>query len=161
MVKKKSRKLSSTTTEPHDYTFFTDRDLGKIFPSVLRNSGLKVEIHDDHFNEGTSDAEWLDEVGKRDWIAITHDRSLRYESTHTQALMEAGTRTFVVIGHAPFSELAHNFIRTHHKIEKFLIHNEGPFIAKVFRPPPNKSSNPGRVTMWLSYKDWKAHNKSR
>lgn len=29
--------------------FFTDRDLGKKFPTILREGGLTVERHADHF----------------------------------------------------------------------------------------------------------------
>jgi hypothetical protein len=42
--------------------FFTDRDLGKKFPEILRGAGLKVERHADHFRQDTPDAEWLQEI---------------------------------------------------------------------------------------------------
>ncbi|MBK6333984.1 MAG: hypothetical protein IPF45_10885 [Thermomonas sp.] len=51
--------------------FFTDRDLGKKFPGILRNAGLVVERHADHFEQDCPDPDWLSEVGRRGWIAIT------------------------------------------------------------------------------------------
>ncbi len=48
--------------------FFTDRDLGKLFPQILRNAGLKVERHDDYFSETTDDLVWLAEVARRGWF---------------------------------------------------------------------------------------------
>ena len=62
------------------YTFFTDRDLGKQFPARLREAGLVVERHGDHFAADTPDAQWLAEVGRRRWIAITHDERIRYKT---------------------------------------------------------------------------------
>jgi hypothetical protein len=70
--------------------FFTDRDLGKKFPEILRRAGLKVERHADHFRHDTPDAEWLQEIGKRQWIAITHDSRIRYKPNELQTVMQHG-----------------------------------------------------------------------
>jgi hypothetical protein len=35
-------------TEP---VFFTDHNLGKVFPSILGDAGLTVQRHDDHLAE--------------------------------------------------------------------------------------------------------------
>ncbi|MGH9203417.1 MAG: hypothetical protein ACRD2A_19515 [Vicinamibacterales bacterium] len=59
--------------------FFTDRDLGKRFPEILAAAGLKVERHADYFSPATPDEEWLQRVGERGWIAVTHDRRIRYK----------------------------------------------------------------------------------
>jgi hypothetical protein len=53
--------------------YFTDRDLGKIFPAVLSQAGLTVERHHDHFAPDCPDEEWLAAVGSPGWVAITHD----------------------------------------------------------------------------------------
>jgi hypothetical protein len=53
--------------------YFTDRDLGKQFGEILKTAGLTVERHGDHFAADTPDEAWLAEVGKRGWIALTHD----------------------------------------------------------------------------------------
>jgi hypothetical protein len=57
--------------------YFTDRDLGKLFPEILRAGGLEVERHADHFGDKTPDEDWLQEIGKRGWIAITHNKRIR------------------------------------------------------------------------------------
>lgn len=49
--------------------FFTDRDLGKQFPEILRSAGLTVERHRDHFDHNTEDETWLQAVGQLCWIA--------------------------------------------------------------------------------------------
>jgi len=47
------------------FVYFTDRDLGKRFPEILRSGGLTVERHGDHFAPDTADEVWLEAVGKR------------------------------------------------------------------------------------------------
>jgi hypothetical protein len=43
-------------------------------------TGLNVERFADHFkNELCPDEDGLREVGRRGWIAITHDRRIRYK----------------------------------------------------------------------------------
>jgi hypothetical protein len=61
------------------FTFFTDRDLGKKFPAFLSAAGLKVERHQDHFADDASDEEWLEAIGKKGWVAVTHNLRIRYD----------------------------------------------------------------------------------
>jgi hypothetical protein len=61
--------------------FFTDRDLGAAFPQILRTGGLTVERHRDHFEPDCPDEHWLAEIGRRDWVALTHDARIRYSRT--------------------------------------------------------------------------------
>ena len=139
--------------------FFTDRDLGKIFPRILRNAGLTVERHDDHFDQNTTDDVWLQEVGRRGWIAISRNFRIRYQPNERDAVMRAGTGLFIVVGKAPHQELAENFVATIGKVERFLQANSPPFIARVYRPSPEQISRGsrklGRVELWLSYNDWR------
>ena len=139
--------------------FFTDRDLGKIFPRILREAGVTVERHDDHFDENTTDEVWLQEVGRRDWIAISRNFRIRYQPNERDAVMRAGTGLFIVVGKVPHQDLAENFVATIGKVERFLQANPLPFIARVYRPSPEQMSRgrrkSGRVELWLSYDDWR------
>lgn len=132
--------------------FFTDRDLGKKFPEILRGAGLKVERHADHFRHDTPDAEWLQEIGKRQWIAITHDGRIRYKPNELQTVMQHDVALLVVVGHAPYPELARAFIATQPRILSFLRRHEPPYIAKVYRPSPgdlaSDSAAMGRIELW-------------
>lgn len=58
--------------------FFTDRDLGNIFPDILQNAGLAVERHRDHFRPDAADVEWLEVTARRGWVALTHNSRIRY-----------------------------------------------------------------------------------
>lgn len=132
--------------------YFTDRDLGKQFGEILRSADLAVERHADHFDPDTPDERWLAEVGKRGWIALTHDRRIRYKPTERDAVMQHGVGLLVIVGAAPFPELARAFVATVPRIERFLAGHRPPFIAKVYRPSPGEQTatraSPGRIELW-------------
>lgn len=126
--------------------FFTDRDLGNQFPDLLIAAGLHVERHRDHFKPTTADDEWLAIIGERGWVAITHDSRIRYKPNELEAVIRHRVRLLVVVGKAPFMELARNFTATAAKISGFLEKHAPPMIAKVYRPSPAElASNPGAV----------------
>lgn len=133
-------------------TYFTDRDLGKQFADVLRAAGLAVERHADHFAPDTADAVWLEAVGRHGWVALTHDRRIRYKRNERDAVMRHGVALLVIVGAAPFADLARAFVATRPRIERFLKQNTPPFIAKVYRPSPADTRPtgppPGRVELW-------------
>lgn len=132
--------------------YFTDRDLGKQFGEILKAGGLTVERHSDHFAPDTPDEIWLAEVGRRGWIALTHDRRIRYKPNERAAVMRHGVGLLVIVGAAPFAELARAFLATLPGIEHFLDNHAPPFIAKVYRPSPHhigqSSVSRGRVELW-------------
>ena len=133
--------------------YFTDRDLGKQFPAILAAAGLKVERHHKLFLPTGTDEQWLEYCGANKRIAITHDQRIRHKINEREAVMQHGVALLVVIGKAPYRELAQNFVATLQKIESFLDEHEPPFIAKVYRPSPSDiKSNPdasGTVSLWF------------
>jgi hypothetical protein len=59
-------------TQPKSITFFIDRCLGsKLIVEKLRDAGITVETHDDHFDKDAKDVDWLPSVGQRDWMNET------------------------------------------------------------------------------------------
>ena len=132
--------------------YFTDRDLGKQFGAILKAGGLTVERHIDHFASDTPDDVWLAEVGRHGWIALTHDKRIRYKPNERDAVMRHRVGLLVIVGAAPFADLAHAFLATLPSIEHFLENQKPPFIAKVYRPSPSDKAQrgtlPGRVELW-------------
>ncbi len=60
--------------QPQSITFFIDRCLGKkSILDILRVAGISVEIHDNHFDKGALDVDWLPQVGEKGWIVLTKD----------------------------------------------------------------------------------------
>ena len=133
--------------------FFTDRDLGKQFPAILRAAGLDVERHADHFAPAAPDEEWLAVAGAQGWLAITHDARIRYKPNELAAVKRNRVALFVVVGDAPHAELATNFVRTVPRVEVFATQHVPPYIAKVYRPSKTELAvdfdAPGTVTLWF------------
>ena len=134
------------------FVYFTDRDLGTLFPDILRNAGLAVERHADHFVHNASDELWIAEVSRRGWVALTHNRRIRYVPNERQAVIDHRASLLVIVGHAPFPDLAHAFVVTLPRIERFIERHDPPFIAKVYRPSPadtaRRPNAPGRIELW-------------
>jgi hypothetical protein len=132
--------------------YFTDRDLGKRFPAILQQAGLEVQKHQDHFLPNAADQDWLRMVGERGWVAITHDKRIRYKPNELNAVRFHRVSLLVVVGHARFQDLATSFVATRGRIERFLERHTPPFIAKVYRPSAERISQgsgaPGRIELW-------------
>lgn len=132
--------------------YFTDRDLGKRFPEILRAAGLRVECHADHFQHDTPDEVWLREIGRKGWIAVTHDGRIRYKPNEKKAVVENNVALLVIVGHAPFPELANAFVATEPKIRNFVATHKRPYIAKVYRPSFAAAAIDcfavGRIELW-------------
>jgi hypothetical protein len=151
------RKRSSTKQLP-DHTFFTDRDLGHQVPAILKAAGLNVERHDDHFAPLTPDTTWLRAVGQRGWIALSHNKGIRYNTGERDMAMRASAALFFLIGSTTHEILARNFVQSLDRVEEFLAVHQRPFIARIYRPTPVSAvadGKPGRVDMWLSLEDWR------
>ena len=127
------RAHSPSRLEP--LVFFLDGNLGKYtIADALRQAGAEVQIHDDHFRQGTPDEEWLREVGQRRWIVLTKDTQIRYRAPERIALMQSGVRAFVLVaGNLSGREMAEVFVKALPAIRRFVTHHNPPFIAKVTR----------------------------
>lgn len=136
--------------------FFTDRNLGKKFPDILRAAGLTVERLDDHFAPDCPDETWLEAIGRRGWIAITHDGRIRYKPNERQAVIQYRVRLLVVIGHVPFPELARSFVATQARILDFVAQHRPPYIAKIYRGSETDGESgklaAGRIELWYPVK---------
>lgn len=142
---------------PHEQLiFFTDRDLGTRFPDILVSAGLEVRRHRDLFSPDCADEVWLEAVGEAGWIAVSHDARIRYKPNELAAVVRHNVRLLVVIGKAPFPQLAKHFVATVPKITDFVADNAAPWIAKVYRPSPadlaRNVAAPGSVALWYSHK---------
>ena len=138
--------MRSLMNEPHEVVYFTDRDLGHRFPARLRAAGLLVERHDDHFDQLTPDSEWIAEVGRRGWVAITRDARIRYSPMALETLMTSGARLLVIVGRLTTDEAADSFIRQRNRVARLLRRESKPFIAKVRRDS---------VEFWMRKSDWR------
>ena len=136
--------------------FFTDRDLGTRFPDILAQAGLSVRRHRDLFPPDCPDEVWLEAVGREGWIAVSHDARIRYKPNELAAVLRHRVRLLVVIGKAPYPELAQYFVATAARIAEFVEQHAAPWIAKVYRPSVSELAKnpdaPGNVALWYPTK---------
>jgi hypothetical protein len=106
----------------------------KVIASRLRQCGVQVEIHDDHFPQNALDEDWISEVGKRSWIVLTKDDRIRYRPAALAAYRRHQAKVFVFgSGEMKAQEMADAFVTALPKISRLAIRNEGPFFAKISR----------------------------
>lgn len=142
--------MRSPMNGPPNLTYFADRDLGRQFPELLRAAGIRIERHDDHFGVNTPDDEWLFEITRRGWVAVTRDQRINYSPLAKSVMMEAGARLFVLVGNMTVAEAATNFLRWQGPIEALALLEFEGFIAKVRRDG---------IHVWVRRVEWLARQK--
>ncbi len=130
---KKPSGANSPSKQPDTSVFFLDRSLGKKrVATALRQAGVTLHIHDDHFSPDAKDEDWLTEAGQRGWIVLTKDHRIRYRHVERLALMRAGVAAFILTsGDLQGEEMAQIFVKALPRINRFLQKYTKPFIAKI------------------------------
>jgi hypothetical protein len=104
----------------------------KIIAAKLRQCGLTVEVHDDHFPQNSPDEDWLLEVGKRGWIVLTKDDRIRYRPAALEAYRSNKVRVFIFgSGEMKAQEMADAFITALPRISRLVRNNPAPFFARI------------------------------
>ena len=138
-----------------DLTFFTDRDLGKAFPRILREGGLRVETYADHFSRNDiPDNQWLRVVASRGWIAVSHDNNIRSDAEAVRTLMENRGRLFIVRGKLSFPLLARVFLEAERSIVRLVQEQREAFIANVRRVSSHTGQSHATAELRLSHAAW-------
>ena len=131
---KKSKKPSGTKAEQllEQTTFFVDFCLGKHVGEALRDAGLKIEFHLDHFEEDAPDEEWLGEVGARGWVVLTKDKGIRRKPVEREKVISARLRVFTLPRASMTGEaMAERFLSNRLRMARFMLNHAAPFIAVV------------------------------
>ena len=121
---------------PEPFTFFVDRSLGaKVVAGSLRgavNEDESIEVHDDHFAKDTDDVVWLADAGRRGWVVLTKDDSIRTNELERTALTNAKAATFM-LGRQDLSgqQMADAFIEALPRTRRVLRRFHVPFIARI------------------------------
>jgi hypothetical protein len=142
---------------PPEITFFTDRDLGKLFPRILRESGLSVVRYGDHFGERNApDDEWIAFAASRKLIALSHDRNIRSDPVAIRAAMESHARLFIVRGkHLTGSEKANLVLGAMGQIYRHVEEQPAAFIAVIRRMSLAGGILKPDVRIRLTFAEWK------
>lgn len=138
----------SSTKPPPEPVFFTDRDLGLTVPALLKAGGMTIEAYHQHFvPDNVPDGEWLKFIGRRGWVALSHNKRIRYERDELDDLMGAGVKAFFIIGKGPHRAYAEAFLRNFQKMKRMIQKDPEPFIAKVYQERDE-------VEPWVTYRQW-------
>lgn len=118
-----------------DTVFFLDRSLGRQrLAAYLRQQGLRVEVHDDHFLPDARDEEWLRSVGSRGWVVISKDSRIRYRPLEIAMLIRHGVRAFVLTrGDWTADEMAEAILKALPRISTILRRHRKGFVATISR----------------------------
>jgi hypothetical protein len=129
-------------SEFESITFFIDRCLGnKLIVETLREAGLAVEIHDDHFGKNAPDVDWIPEIGQRGWIILTKDARIGKNRIERLSVADANARMFTLASQSlSGTDMADIFLKAIPEMRKFICENPAPFIAKVYQG--------GKVKAW-------------
>ena len=127
--------------------FFIDRCLGKHpIQEILREMGVRVEVHDDHFPQNTLDQDWIPKIGEWGWIILTKDARIARNTLERQAVARANLRMFTLASKKlSGEETAIAFREALPCMVKFIAENPAPFIAKVYKD--------GKVSVWKTAQD--------
>ena len=141
---------------PPELTFFTDRDLGKIVPRILRENGLTVERYCDHFQEkNVSDVEWITYAARNRWIGISHDNNIRRDPITVNAIMKESGRLFIVRGVLTGREKAQLVLGALKSISHIVAkHQDEAFIAVVKRETTTGGVVHAEAQVRLTGKQW-------
>ena len=125
---------------------FLDRDFGRYeVASVLRQAGEIVEVHDDHFAQDVDDEDWLPEVTRRGWIAISKDnairRAVRRGFLQRLTVAQCGARLFIFTGSDMTGpQMGAALAKMAPKIRRMTANQPAPFIATA--------QASGNVVLW-------------
>ena len=125
----------SSKRRPEGFVLYLDRNLGKhIIARALREAGHRAEIHDDHLPIDAPDEEWIELVGRREWVALTKDKNIRYRTGELNAIVKHRARVIVVRAkNATGPDIADLVVKYHDRLRRFPARNAPPFVAGIDR----------------------------
>ncbi|WP_298628731.1 hypothetical protein [uncultured Thermus sp.] len=116
-------------------TYFCDRNLGRKFPLRLRQLGLTVELHDDHFSQEERDEIWIPQVSRKQWIILTLDERIRFNKTEKEVLLAYRARVILLPNPKQqmpgwLVQVAQEFANAQARITRFINRTPPPFVAR-------------------------------
>jgi hypothetical protein len=114
-------------------TFFLDRThQGKLMVQFLRELGMCIEVHKDHFGQEEDDDIWIPICAQRGWTIVSGDQGLEKVALNVKAVTESGAKVFILTdSNSPGLVWAASIITGRHKMQRLVNDNEGPFFVTV------------------------------
>ena len=117
---------------PEPYTWFIDRSLGRKIATGLRDAQFQIEEHSSHFADDAPDVDWLNEAGRRGWVVLTKDKSVRRSALEFETIRTSNVACFS-LGHGNLraEQMVHAFVVARRRMERVLRRFEPPLTATV------------------------------
>lgn len=74
--------------------YFLDECIPPVLAKMLQLLDLPVVHLNDEFGKGVDDVDWLPEVGKREWVAVTGDQEINRRRVEKEVLKRHRVTTF-------------------------------------------------------------------
>jgi predicted nuclease of predicted toxin-antitoxin system len=105
-----------------------------VVAQALRDAGVQVKVHDDHFQQAATDVEWLTAAGRQNWVVLSKDKQIRRNPLERAAIANTRVKAFFLT-HQGMSgpEMAEVFVRALSQMTSKAVSQPGPFIYTVSR----------------------------
>jgi hypothetical protein len=127
---------SPSPSPPENFVLYLDENLcnSKAILEALTKLGVPFERHLAHFPSGTLDETWLPLVGSKEWVLLTTDKRIRYNTLERHALKENRVREFVFAsGNLSGQDMALALSRALPKMLRLCRKLKPPFVASITR----------------------------
>ena len=93
---------------------------------------MAVEVHDDHLPPDAPDEEWIALVGRKNWVAVTKDKNVRYRTAELEAIRKHSARVVVMrMKNATGSDIADALVKGRRRIARFTAKTPAPYVAGI------------------------------
>ena len=126
--------MATKLHKPHPLILFIDRNCGgKAFGSCLRSHGVDFVLHDDVFSKNKGDHEWLPEIARRGWVAVTGDIETTRSVPFLRELTASTGTVFVIraLNGATAENKADIIANALHAIRRVIERHPPPFICRI------------------------------
>lgn len=101
----------------------------------LRELGLTVELHDEHFRQEERDEVWIPHVSQQGWVILTLDERIRFNKVEKTMLLVYGARVILLPNPSQRTpgwllQVAEEFAKAQAQVERFINKTPPPFVAR-------------------------------
>lgn len=168
MKRRSERSKSRGQHEP--LTYFSDRDLAKRFPRILRDSGLSIVGYSDPEafpdDDEIEDRKWIRFACRQGWVCLTHDHAVRKDGTLDEVFRdwEKSGALFILRGGIPTPKLAEMFLEVRPRVERMVRQHRkrsSPFIAAIRRAKERGAREVVRVRRSYDREEWEKYKRNK
>ena len=90
-------------------------------------------MRDDHLSSAAPDEDWIALVGRKNWLAITKDRNIRYRTAELDAIRKHLARVIVIrMKNVTGPEVAEVLVKDRCRIVRFAMVTHPSFVAGIY-----------------------------